>query len=91
MDARAVDGPVELGVRPEHLKIDPEGDVHITVEAVENLGVDTIVYGRTAAQEAEPIAIRVEGDRDFATNSTIRVKLDPAAVHLFDAGTGLRI
>ncbi len=83
---------VELGVRPEHLKLDPEaGQIQMTVEAVENLGNDTIVYGRTAASEREPIALRTEGDHDFTLEDTIRVGLDLDLVHLFDAGSGHRI
>jgi sn-glycerol 3-phosphate transport system ATP-binding protein len=81
----------ELGVRPEHLKVNGDGAIELVVEAVENLGVDTIVYGRTAAQKNEPIAIRIEGDRDFDVNSIIRASLDPASVHLFDSSTGRRL
>ncbi len=81
----------ELGVRPEHLKVNGDGAIELVVEAVENLGVDTIVYGRTAAREDEPIAIRIEGDRDFDVDSTIRASLDPASVHLFDSSTGRRL
>ena len=81
----------ELGIRPEHLKVSGDGAIELVVEAVENLGVDTIVYGRTADKEDEPIAIRVEGDRDFDVDSTIRASLDPAHVHLFDPNTGRRL
>jgi sn-glycerol 3-phosphate transport system ATP-binding protein len=83
---------ISLGVRPEHLKIDGDSsDIRLTVEAVENLGNDTIVYGRTDASEREPIAIRIDGDRDFETESTIGIRLDPEAVHLFDDKTGKRL
>lgn len=83
---------IELGVRPEHLKLDPEaGQISLTVEAVENLGNDTIVYGRTGASEPEPIALRTEGDHDFEVGNTINLSLDTDLVHLFDAGSGRRI
>ena len=82
---------VELGVRPEHLKISDDGAIEVTVEAVENLGVDTIVYGRTAAHEAEPIALRVDGDRDFDIQALVRADLDPGTVHLFNTKTGQRL
>ena len=81
----------ELGVRAEHLRINENGAIELTVEAVENLGVDTIVYGRTTAQEAEPIAVRIDGDRDFEVGSVIRASLDPNRVHLFDSNTGRRL
>jgi len=83
---------IELGIRPEHLLIDDNaGDIRLTVEAVENLGNDTIIYGRTDASAREPIAIRVDGDRDFEPESTIRIALDPDKVHLFDAATHRRL
>ncbi|MGI9426064.1 MAG: sn-glycerol-3-phosphate import ATP-binding protein UgpC [Hyphomicrobiaceae bacterium] len=83
---------VELGIRPEHIKIEPEtGPIHLQVEAVENLGVDTIIYGRSPAHEADPIAVRIEGDRSFALDEEVRVAIDPTAMHLFDQSTGRRL
>ena len=93
-DGSSIDGvdAIDLGVRPEHLKIEPDtGTVQLIVDAVENLGNDTIVYGRTDAADSETIAIRVDGDRDFERDSTIRIGLDPGAVHLFDADTHKRL
>ncbi len=84
--------PVDVGVRPEHLHLDPDaGDIRLTVEAVENLGNDTIIYGRTDASEREPIAVRIEGDHDFASESVILIRLDPKTVHLFDPATTRRL
>ncbi len=89
--ATSNDDRVELGIRPEHLRFNDNGAVEITVEAVENLGVDTIVYGRTAANEVDPIAVRIGGDRDFEVGSVIRVDVDPNEVHLFMSNDGRRI
>ncbi|HUS97230.1 MAG TPA: TOBE domain-containing protein, partial [Hyphomicrobiaceae bacterium] len=83
---------IEVGLRPEHLRIDSDhGPIHLEVEAVEHLGVDTIIYGRTAAHEPEPIAVRVEGDYRIAAGETIRLNFEPDAIHLFDADNGLRL
>ncbi|MFY0611990.1 MAG: TOBE domain-containing protein, partial [Hyphomicrobiaceae bacterium] len=93
-DGTSIDGinTIDLGVRPEHLKIEPDtGTIQLIVDAVENLGNDTIVYGRTDAAQSETIAIRVDGDRDFERDSSIRIGLDPAAIHLFDAETHKRL
>jgi sn-glycerol 3-phosphate transport system ATP-binding protein len=84
-------GQLELGIRPEDLKIVPDGSIPIEVEAVENLGVDTIVYGRAKHGGSELIAVRIEGDQSFAPETMIRVGIEPGAVHLFDAGTGKRV
>ncbi len=84
-------GQFELGIRPEHLRItDGDGPVEMTVEAVEHLGIDTIIYGRTNGQEREPIAVRVEGDRRVPLGQTLRLSFAPEAVHLFHASDGAR-
>ncbi len=83
---------IELGVRPEHLRIDPEnGPIELAIEAVENLGNDTIVYGRVVASDGEPIVIRMEGDHDFGIDQRVRVRCEPESIHLFDSKTGKRI
>jgi sn-glycerol 3-phosphate transport system ATP-binding protein len=84
-------GQLELGIRPEHLKVAADGDIPVEVEAVENLGVDTIVYGRAQHSGSEQIAVRIEGDQSFAPETTIRVGIALDAVHLFDAQTGKRV
>ena len=83
---------IELGIRPEHLRVDPDNSpIEVVVEAVENLGNDTIVYGRAQTSCSEPIVVRMEGDRDFAQEQTIRVGCQSEDIHLFDATTGKRI
>ncbi|MGI9525145.1 MAG: sn-glycerol-3-phosphate ABC transporter ATP-binding protein UgpC [Hyphomicrobiaceae bacterium] len=84
-------GPIELGIRPEHLEIKDDGEIVVVVEAVENLGVDTIVYGRATANGNEPIVIRVTGDRDFETGSLVRVAIAANDVRLFNPQTGRSI
>ena len=83
---------IELGIRPEHLRVDPEsGPIELAIEAVENLGNDTIVYGRVLTSGSEPIVIRMEGDHDFGLEQRVRVRCEPENIHLFDSTTGKRI
>ncbi len=90
-DASGHDG-IELGMRPEHLRIDPDnGPIEVDVEAVENLGNDTIVYGRVRSSGSEQIVVRMEGDHDFEPEQKIRVGFEPENIHVFDSATGNRI
>lgn len=83
---------VTLGVRPEHLRIDMEnGQLPITIDAVERLGMDTIIYGHNPKFERDPITVRMHGDTDFEIGSSLRVGANPETVHFFDSATGNRI
>ena len=83
-----------LGVRPEHLHLDPAGPLRATVHqtewlgheallridlvGVEGLGTGWIVRLATDAVPPEP-------------GSEVRLSARPASVHLFDAETGVRL
>ena len=41
-----VSGPVKLGIRPEHLEIDPNGPITLSVQMSEPLGANTLLHGR---------------------------------------------
>ena len=38
-----VSGPIKLGIRPEHLEIDPEGPIELSVQMSEPLGANTLL------------------------------------------------
>ncbi|GGA41929.1 ABC transporter ATP-binding protein [Pelagibacterium lentulum] len=77
---------IELGVRPEHITIAPAdnriafGDV--TIDLVENLGGQTMLYASTA--DGQGLTVALEGQRSVADKSTIAIHVDPALCHLFD-------
>jgi ABC-type sugar transport system ATPase subunit len=87
-DARA---EVTAGVRPEAVTVVTDGmavgDVPATVEHVECLGHETLVHARVDASEAGLVRIvaRVEGMPAIAAGEAVRLRVDPARVHLFDA------
>ncbi|MEE9586678.1 MAG: sn-glycerol-3-phosphate import ATP-binding protein UgpC [Hyphomicrobiaceae bacterium] len=90
--AEAKGRTVTLGIRPEHMKIDPTGgQITVVIDVVEHLGMDTIVYGHTNRQDGETITVRIHGDRDFEVGSELRIGLEPQLVHLFDRETGKRL
>jgi sn-glycerol 3-phosphate transport system ATP-binding protein len=91
--AAAVDGPVVVGFRPEHLAPSDDGPLPLTVELVEPLGADTILHGRLAgAAKHDPlVVVRLPGIARIAPGTPIRVGAAPGAIHLFDPGDGRRL
>jgi ABC-type sugar transport system ATPase subunit len=77
-----------VGARPEHLEINPEGTIAHKVRAVEWLGHECLVMG---AVGGNPVTVRQVGMAPEAAESTIRLMVDPADVHLFDPDTTARI
>jgi multiple sugar transport system ATP-binding protein len=79
-------GAVVYGLRPESMHLG--GDVPLTVEVVEPTGSETHVLGRIG--KTEVVGVFRERVR-AAPGEEIRVRIDPAATHLFDAGSGARL
>jgi ABC-type sugar transport system ATPase subunit len=78
------DGPVELGVRPEHLALtiadDPAAAFPGSVVIVERLGSATILYVDTPAGR---LIVQGEGNLTARPGETIGLSLNQADVHLF--------
>jgi sn-glycerol 3-phosphate transport system ATP-binding protein len=78
------------GVRPEHLDIGPGGWA-LTVEAVELLGAERLVYGRWQHGGDEVVVLRTEESHAVpGLGHTIHVQPRPGKVHWFDAASGQR-
>jgi multiple sugar transport system ATP-binding protein len=78
---------VVLGVRPEHVRIEARGgDSHgeLTVDLVEPMGNEMIVYLRTAAHE---MVSRVPPAALPAIGESVAVILDLDHLHFFDPAT----
>jgi len=80
-------GPVVLGVRPGHLRIDPDG-LPAVVEVAELLGESTLLNLRLGEH---PIKMRVNGKARVAEGEAVGISFDPEALHLFDRASGRRI
>jgi multiple sugar transport system ATP-binding protein len=91
--ASAVDqGAVTLGIRPESLRLDPEGPLHADVTIVELLGAETHVICRTP--DGSRVIVRQSARAAKpAPGDPVRISVDPdpSALHLFDATTTLRL
>jgi multiple sugar transport system ATP-binding protein len=90
--AGLVNGPepdIVLGVRPEGLRIAPEGTVAATVTIVELLGAEAHVI--CALEDQTRLVIR-QDNKAVRPNQgeTISVQVDPEALHVFSATDGTR-
>jgi multiple sugar transport system ATP-binding protein len=76
------EGAFCLGVRPEHLHVDPDGPWKGTVLLSESLGSDTFVHVETA--EAGRLVVRVAPQIAMAAGTALQLAADPAHLHRFD-------
>jgi ABC-type sugar transport system ATPase subunit len=78
---------VTLGVRPEHMRI-ASGDeglrIAATVDLVERLG--EMGYAHLRLPSGTVVIAEIRGDTGLRTGDLTQVALDPAHLHLFDAG-----
>ena len=82
---QSVGDSVTLGIRPEHLELANEGDCQLTViaDVSERLGSDTYCHVRTTS--GEPLTMRIRGDLASQYGETLKLHLNSAHCHLFDA------
>ena len=81
---------VIVGVRPEHLLIEPEGVVRALVTVVESLGHERHIVCRL--EDGQMVIVRQPSDEPSPGESeVIGLVADPADLHVFDAESGLRI
>jgi multiple sugar transport system ATP-binding protein len=81
---------VVLGVRPEHLDLDPAGQIEARVAVVESLGHERHIVCRLADDQMVIVRQAADAVRP-AEGEAVRLHADPAGVHLFDAATGVRL
>ncbi|CAN5216310.1 diacetylchitobiose ABC transporter ATP-binding protein MsiK [soil metagenome] len=84
---------IQVGLRPEDLRVDSCGDLVVEVTVVEELGADAYVYGRLGGfgPEGSDLVVRVDGRTPPAKGEILRVTVDPQRVHAFSAVTDLRL
>ncbi len=84
------DGPVKVGIRPEHVVQDAEGPLTLRVQMTEPLGANTLFHG-TLNGAAQPFTASLPGVHVArGDGQEIRFSVQPGQAHLFDAHTGLR-
>jgi len=75
-----VTGEVQVGLRPQDLRVAADGPIAGEVEAVERLGFDGYAFLKTAAG---PVAARFEGGVTVDVGQSVRVKPVGDALHVF--------
>lgn len=84
------DGPVKVGVRPEHLIEDASGPMEAHIQMSEPLGANTLLHGRLAVVD-EAMTISLAGVHAISGKGAVkRFSVDPGNIHLFDPETGYR-
>src|SRR4051812_18289809 len=78
-----------VGVRPENLKIVPNGALSMTVTLVEQLGYEVLVTGQVG--ESRVVVRDSVGSDCPAIGDTVQMAVAPAALHRFDSMTMKRI
>ncbi|MBX3596672.1 MAG: sn-glycerol-3-phosphate ABC transporter ATP-binding protein UgpC [Rhizobiaceae bacterium] len=79
---------VSVGMRPEHLSLDPAKPLlSLSLDLQENLGGSTQIHARAAG---EPITMVVPGRPDLSSGDAITAGIEPNNIYLFDE-SGLAI
>jgi ABC-type sugar transport system ATPase subunit len=71
-----------LGIRPEHLSVEPNGPLAAVVDVVEVLGAETIVHAHLGS--GAPITVSLRGISGVRQGAMIRLGFDPRFAHVFD-------
>ena len=74
-----------LGVRPEHLTLDPAGGIalgEVAVDLIENLGGETLLYARSP--DGQKLTVALDGQQRVAAGERVTARFDPANAHVFD-------
>ena len=79
---------VEIGLRPEHLTLDPTGTTH-RIEMTESLG--GVSYAYLKGTSGERIVVEERGEIRSTEGDTVGLILDAASARLFDAASETRI
>jgi sn-glycerol 3-phosphate transport system ATP-binding protein len=76
-----------LGIRPEHVRLQPSGGVAGAVTSAEYHGADTILTVRVGE---ESLLARAPGRVALGAGAAVRLGWEPGDMHLFDAASGRR-
>lgn len=92
-DGLPADAPLVLGVRPDHMVIADDGQLEISVDLVEQLGADNLIYGSVVIDGGEDVelCLRVDQSRNPALDDRLRLRFDRALAMVFREDTGERL
>ena len=77
------DGPVTLGLRPEHLERCPGGALAGTVQVFEHLGGESFVH--VVLDDGQGLVAKLDGETGYETGERIELGIAADKCHVFDA------
>lgn len=84
------DGPVYLGIRPEHMDLDDEGPLSVKIDMAEPLGANTLFHGKLEGHD-EPFTVSLPGVHPLDRSGQImRFGVRDKQVHVFEKDSGHR-
>ena len=78
---KTIGAPVRMGVRPQHLVIDANGQLKGSVTLVERLGTETVVELRT--EDETPFRFARQDVPEIEVGQALSFSFDPSLAHLF--------
>ena len=83
---------LDIGLRAEDLMARPDGGLSLKVDFVEELGATQLFHGSLsgAGGDGSPVVLQAASGSVATDAGSLRLGIDPAKVHLFDAQTGVR-
>ena len=78
-----------LGFRAEHLQLKTDGEISLTIDIIEKLGADSIIYGKD--KDGVTICYKENGNTKLNIGDNINLSISVNSIHLFDKNTGKRI
>ena len=82
-------GDVILGIRPEHLSQSDNGLINLSVDMVEQLGSDNLVYGQL--KDKKDFCYRCPGNLTIKKGSNLSLSIDNGNYFIFDKSSGKRV
>ena len=91
-ESAAREGPVKLGLRPEHVQPDAGGPLSLELQLSEPLGANTLLHGRLVEAGQAPFTASLPGVHGTSPGQeALRFTVDPSEIHLFDPVTQQRL
>ena len=88
--ASGPDGPIKVGLRPEHLMSDPTGALRARIQMSEPLGANTLLHGFLEGSD-KAITISLPGVHPVGERGVeMSFSIDPSHLHLFDGVSSQR-
>lgn len=78
---KAAGAQVRLGVRPQHMMLDPSGPIKGTVTLVERLGTETVV--ELVSSQEKPFRFASPESLEIVTGGEVSFSFDSSRAHLF--------